>query len=211
MKLLFYILFICFFLSSLALCEKSPVKESPGKTTFNVAGLVAKDSINLKAIVQVQIDSAKARDARGEVKSQINYYESVLAKTSESGIGISWMKLKVDSFFSSKTNLKLLIIAGFSILVFFTVFIRRTLRRHKVSSRKKLKENISLIRKESKIKKEDPELDFIRSGLINEADSNVMVNSISTKAKELRIAKGEIMLAAKIKSFQLAQLGSHNK
>ncbi len=43
-------------------------------------------------------------------------------------------------------------------------------------------------------------------------DSEDLISgSISSKAKELQISKGELLLAAKIKSYQLAQIEFKNK
>jgi hypothetical protein len=188
-------------------------------------------NIDIKSLVQAQIDSAKERAKRGEIKSYCSIFIPVSEKTSEHKINKEIKSSSRPGLFSEllhqQLTIKILIILGFSVAVFLFVFIRRmtqkdwnsifqklVIKKEKNkndSAKKELKENIISIREEASIKRENPALNLIRSELVKKAAPEILTNSISSKAKELKIAQGELILAAKIKSFQLAQFGSHNK
>jgi len=194
----------CFFtllsVSSIGICQTAWGASS--KTTGDISALKLMTGADIKALVQSQIDSAKARDFRGEIKSCV-YKENLNVAHS-----FQQPDFESSSFFSD--NLKFFIIIGFSIVIFLVVFIRRVKIENQKSVKKKLKENINLIRTEGSIIKDNPELNLARTKLVNQS-SDVVVSSVSKKAKGLKIGKGEIMLAAKIKSYQLAQFSSNNK
>ncbi|MFA6025537.1 MAG: hypothetical protein WC727_03785, partial [Ignavibacteriaceae bacterium] len=70
---------------------------------------------------------------------------------------------------------------------------------------KNIRSNIQSIRLEKSISKKETKLKVIRKNLLNSSvNLNVTEGSLARKAKELKIAKGEIILAAKIKSYELS-------
>ena len=205
MKLLnrfFMCLFTFLSISSACICHAAP--GSSLKTAGEISDLKLMIGADIKAIVQTQIDSARARDFRGEIKSCV-YKENL-----EANIVHSFQQPELESKSFLIDNLKFFIIVGFSIAVFLGVFIRRSKIENQKSVRKKLKENINLLRTEGSIAKNNPELNQVRTKLVNQS-SDVVVSSVSKKAKGMKIGKGEVMLAAKIKSYQLAQFSSNNK
>lgn len=83
-----------------------------------------------------------------------------------------------------------------------------SIRRIKLSrkSLKGLKNNINLMREEKIVKPADKKLSQLRSKLKKSTEQlGSLDEAVSLTAKNLNIAKGELMLAAKIKSFELAK------
>lgn len=91
-----------------------------------------------------------------------------------------------------------------SLFVFGSVVTRRLVLKHKNKSNK-LRSNIQSLRLEKSIVKKETKLKSIRENLLKSSiNLNSGEGSLAQKAKELKIAKGEIMLAAKIKSYELS-------
>ena len=197
---------VCFFtlfsISFTGICDAAP--GTSARTAGDIRDLKLMIGADIKALVQTQIDSARARDFRGEIKSCM-YKENLEANIVHS---FSQPDLESKSFLND--NLKFFVIIGFSIAVFVVVFIRRAKIENQKTIKKNLKEKINLIRTEGNVTKDNPELNLVRTKLVNQS-SDVVVSSVSKKAKGLKIGKGEVMLAAKIKSYQLAQFSSNNK
>jgi hypothetical protein len=86
------------------------------------------------------------------------------------------------------------------------------LKRKKISKKtnhKVLKGNISSLRTEKPIKRERNELSIIRTNLKkNAVFISPLEKEISKSAKELKIAKGELYLAAELKSLELTKIGN---
>ena len=97
-------------------------------------------------------------------------------------------------------------LASFAAAALGFVFIRRKILSRPDKKEKQIKNNIRIIREEGLVKREQPELKSVRSKLLN---SPVILNNhgkpLAEVAKELNIAQGEIILAAKIKSYELAK------
>lgn len=204
---LFAYCFISFFIAETGVCSHF-LRASSASSKSDISQISLTDGIDIKALVKAQIDSAKARELRGEIKSFINYVSSrpsIIYTPNEP------VDIETDSIFKILSNLRVQIIAGFSFLAFLIVFIRRIKNRLKDSTKKFPKENVELSIKEHHIMKNNHDLNLVRSQLVNLSASGISGDSVSEKAKNLNIAKGEVFLAAKIKSYQLAHLGSHSK
>lgn len=102
---------------------------------------------------------------------------------------------------------KFYVIGGVALAAFSFIIIRRLSQKHSKKQGKSIKNNIRIMREENVIKKRElPQLKIVRSQLLN---SPVILNNhgkpLSAVAKELNISQGEIILAAKIKSYELAK------
>ena len=62
------------------------------------------------------------------------------------------------------------------------------------------------IREEKVVVKDDPKLKNVRTKLKNNSEHFTAENSFGEAAKELNISKGELLLAAKIKSYELSRI-----
>ncbi len=193
-------LLVLIFMIDAGMCQTS-TSGSLSKSQINLV-----EEIDIKALVQAQIDSAKERNLRGEIKSYINYMymKSEIIPSVHKNADV-----ENGSSFFVQLDTRMLIIIGFSILAFLIVFIRRIKNKSHSQSFDKSKENTQLITEEYNLKENNPELNLVRSRLVNQSAVEFSDNSVSSKAKGFKIGKGEVILAAKIKSYQLAHLSSH--
>jgi len=91
-----------------------------------------------------------------------------------------------------------------AMFVFTVVFARRLILKTK-SKTKNLRSNIQSIRLEKTVTKKETKLKVIRKNLLKSSvNLSPAEGSLTRKAKQLKIAKGEIILAAKIKSYELS-------
>ena len=180
--------------------------------------LVTSDSINIRQMVEEQISAVKTRQLEEAKKSENiveKKSETSLKGKEENGSGLFYTSEvstleKIKTAFSSLEvmNNKFSILGFATILIFSVVIIRRKILSRQKVNKNSLKENIKLLREEKAVKKFNPKLTGIRNSLIH--DSSTFANpkaGISKIAKELNIAKGEILLAAKLKSHELNKAG----
>jgi hypothetical protein len=185
--------------------KKLPVSK-PVKTAA-----VPADSIDLSALVQSQVEAAQA----GEIKSGINYQvpekvkpepvkPKVKVKKQEAGM-FENIVITLNNFNRQYLNVTIFIAGSVLILGFFLG--RRLLKTIFGQSKRKLKKSINLIRNEKPVYVQNKKLYELRSKL---AESNNIYDmseeSIPGKARNMNVGKGEIMLAAKIKAFQLSKI-----
>lgn len=172
------------------------------------------DSINVMAIFQSQINDANERELKGEIKSSVN--ESYNNEELSDVIKVGEIK-QINSasgksplpFYKESSVIKLFLFIVLSMFIISWVLIRR--RRAKKSSkhfRKELKQKIKSVRDENLLPNSIPQLQMVRSKLMNTPEQELFEKPMTAKAKELRIGKGELILAAKLKSYQMAQLSS---
>ena len=189
-------------------------------STSNVSA--APDSVDIRQMVEEQISAIKIRQLE-EAKKSENITEKKSGEKSETSL-TSKDENRSDLFYTSlvstleriKTSLlsldvlnnKFSILGFATILIFSVVIIRRKILSRQKDNKNSLKENIRLLREEKAVKKLNPKLTDVRNSLIR--DSLTFANpkaGISKIAKELNIAKGEILLAAKLKSHELNKAG----
>lgn len=158
-------------------------------------------------LIQIQIDSALAMNERGEIKSNSfiadDAYENELKDSEVVFVPAT------DIHTKDKTNAstsKIMIIVIFSIAAASFVFIRRMFKPAEVKKKESFKEKFLALRNENLLIKEDSQSEELRKRLIKTYETDIVGNSLTIKAKELGISQGELMLAAKIKSFQLSEL-----
>lgn len=209
----------------------------------------AQDSIDIRAILQKQIDAARERDRieqlkmEGAAQSEEKVYYGPELPPLERGVvfygpeplyygpelpqepvketaalltDAAEKKEAVQKIVSAPVmkknnapqseNWKFYVLGGAALLAFSFVMVRRMLQGRSKKTGKNLKNNIRILREENVVKREQPELKSVRSKLLN---SPVILNNhgkpLAEVAKELNIAQGEIILAAKIKSYELAK------
>lgn len=102
-------------------------------------------------------------------------------------------------------DLKLAVLSGAAIAAFGFVSFRR-IKLNKTTGLKTLKKNINLMREEKFVVTANKRISRLRSELRKNPEYLVVKDkSVSKTAKDLNIAKGELMLAAKIHSFELSK------
>ena len=190
---------IPFFIYSISICQAHPKKVKNGNA---VSKYDLMNGADIKGMVQVQIDSARARDYRGEIKSCMFI---------SSGIdNMDYLNNKDVALGSEpfvNINPKIYIIVGFSILVFLFVFIKRMLSHRTASANKKEVLDSNPVMAEEILKNNSTGLEQIRNQL-NPAVPEIKEVSISKQSNGVKQAQGEMILAAKIKSYQLAHFGN---
>jgi hypothetical protein len=189
---------------------KAPAQKTPviTKATANPA---PKDSVNLSVMVQNQMEAA----ASGEIKTSTNFQESgksakepvkskIRMKKQEAGAFENIVKT-LNDFNKKYLKVFIFILGSGAILGYF--FGKRYMSVLFGKSGRNLKNNINQIRNEKPVFIKNKKLYELRSKL---AESNnlydISEESIPEKARNMNVGKGEIMLAAKIKAFQLSKI-----
>lgn len=185
------------FISLFFVCKSFSQQEVLADSSLAADSLAsASDSVSISELVALQIKSAKEKE------------EQLVSETASVEVDerteIPWKKnesfLSDFNFFSNRY----LILGIAGVILFGFVFLRRKAFEKKNKSIKKLKKNIQLIREERALKISNPKMNEIRIALRKNPSS--LTNDeveITKTAKELNISKGEILLAARIKSFEL--------
>lgn len=148
-----------------------------------------KDSVDLQEYVRSQILAAKDKEKTKVVNTQVTRKAVVIKEESvaDSGKNLGVLSPKIILILSAA----------------FIAFSYIAVRRLKIRSNNKLKRNINLIRKEYAIRKENPKLSGLRSKLCDGNDYyDADAKFYSSRAKEYKIAQGELFLAARIKSHK---------
>jgi hypothetical protein len=195
MKLL-NILVILFFVFSISICQAHPKAAKKDKESIALQYNIMSGA-DIRAMVKVQIDSARAREFRGEIKSCMYYDNSSadLIYSNENNIADTKPVIEI--------NPKVLILILFSVSLLIFVFIRRFIRNRKYSDVLPEQESIKIINKEETSKNETDDLENLRNKL-NPPIPDIKESSLPGKPKGIKISQGEMILAAKIKSYQLA-------
>jgi len=162
----------------------------------------SKDSVNIRQLLQEQINKVQENQNKTSNKPvEINAdwgtsnKEDLNAGTKD--ILSPGLKYKFASIILA------MIISGFYLILKKEKIIKKNKSRF-------LKENISSVRAEKPIRREKNELSIIRTNLKkNAVFLSPHEREISKSAKELKIAKGELYLAAELKSLELTKIGNN--
>jgi hypothetical protein len=162
----------------------------------------SKDTVNVRQLLMDQV----SRIQENQKKSS----EKQLEQNKEWGTSDK-QDLNADHEILSQ-NLKFKYAAIILAMIISAVyFVMKRKNINKKVNKKKLKEKISFIRSEKPLKRERNELSIIRENLKKNA---VFLSphdiEISKSAKNLKIAKGELYLAAELKSLELTKIGNKN-
>lgn len=165
--------------------------------------LSATEELSVAEMVEKQIALAQAKqwaNRQEPVKQKAVTPVSIKSKTNNDWLASIASQAKLSPEMVTRIGIILLS----SLFVFSSVVTRRLVLKHKNKSNK-LRTNIQSLRLEKSIVKKETKLRSIRENLLRSSvNLNSMEGSLAQKAKELKIAKGEIMLAAKIKSYELS-------
>lgn len=166
------------------------------------------DSISLSGIVASQIAAARQKQLNDSVNTaQVPVVKQEPAKSELTGIAAGILE-KARGFYNANTDLvlKAAFLLSVSLAVFIIVFIRRRRLRPKKKFESTLKNNIRKLREEKIEFSINPDLKMMRKNLVQDPSFNFTSHdSISRTARELNISKGELMLAARIKSHEMAR------
>lgn len=149
--------------------------------------VIPNNEINVREIVQQQIDNARKRESKAKVYLLAEKNDAVKQNVNTT-----------SQFFADDVTLQKI---GFLILFSISIFSYIAIRRKKISGsngNNTLKKNIKLMREEKFIKPIDPKLKKIRTSLcLTSKNLNASERDITDTAKKYNIAKSELLLAAK--------------
>ncbi len=160
------------------------------------------DSVSVKKIVQMQIENALQKKNRTHSEIAANKTN----KKIETKLLVKPSSLSLLRYTANPLYIKIGIMILASLTVFVWVFLRR---RRKKSGNDRLKENIGLMRREKFIKNIDPQLKEIRTKLCLTASTLSNEKEVTAKARQMNIAKGELMLAMKMKGSSITNEASN--
>ncbi len=165
------------------------------------------DSVSISQLVASQIAAARQKqisDSTSAAKAPVLQPEPAHTRKSENGSGITEAALR---FYNANTNivLKIAFLLTVSLIAFTVILIRRK-SKPKEEFGTTLKKNIRMLREEKIEFSINPELKMMRKRLIRDPSLNFSSrDSISQIARELNISKGELMLAARIRSHEMVK------
>jgi hypothetical protein len=197
--------------------DKVPI-DSLNAQLYGIAG----DSVNIKDMVTAQIEAARNKQVQDSITAaDSNSVQKLPAKTAVESQAVVTLKHNsekteleklseyLDPVFqavrmSNELTIKMAIMGVATFFAFFIILIRRTRLGKKKTTKRDTKDGIKLIREEKVKDKKDGKLSLVRNKLLGSAPSfQLSKESVSKNARELNIAKGEIYLAARIKSHEL--------
>lgn len=198
--------YVKFFIFLFALAFSSAVAQNATPTAVPDTSLRSsngEDEINVANLVEQQIAIAQAKQWENQEKPIVQ--KQVLSTASATETENGWLASSILQLGLSPEMLtRIEIMFAFVMLVFGSLVTRRLVLRRRSKSNN-LRSNIQSLRLEKSVVKKETKLKNIRENLIK---SSIYLSnaegSLSQKAKELKIAKGEIILAAKIKSYELS-------
>jgi len=165
---------------------------------------VSSDSVNIKEMVLKQIEAAKE-------KSSIS--AAVIVKTPEVKLGVpadaQQSSVEENRIIHVLNNMPLHIklFLSLSAIILLAIVFRRVLLSFGKKTTTTIKDKIALLREEKVGSKENPKLKASREQLMN---SKILFDAtdkeISRAAKDLKIAKGEFLLAARLKLFEVGKI-----
>ena len=160
------------------------------------------DTISLSEMVNKQIEIAR-------LKNEINSHSaSVVPKVEEEIVEIVPVKAaqenKILTLIVNIPIQYILFIVISSGIIFFVIG-RRVMLSFKKRSKRALKKKISALREEKVISIINPKLQNTRKKLSSRIKEN-SAKSVNKMAKELSISKGEVMLAARLKFFEVGKI-----
>jgi hypothetical protein len=211
-----FVLFTFIVITGSSNVEKSPVDS----VTANIS--TGADTVNIRQMVIAQIENARKKQIQDSLTAQdTNKVANVPAKAVLISQAVVTLKhdnnstngnaflAYVEPFIQivrmpTEMTIKLAVMGFASIAAFLFVYVRRKKMSVKKTIKRNTKDGIKLIREEKVKDYRDGKLSLIRNKLLNSTSAFLLSkDSVSKNARELNIAKGEIYLAARIKSHEL--------
>lgn len=172
-----------------------------------------KDSIDIHAIVEKQIAAARER-ALNEILNP----KPLAAETKKETVVAKTVKKEINATKQANANPLITFILAqpwqytvFALVSFFIigfVLARRVIVSFTRSSKKALKQKIGMMREEKVgSSKSDPKLAKTRKMLKDNLEIFQQANKqIDKKAKQMNLAKGELLLAARLKLYEVGKM-----
>ncbi|WKZ70152.1 MAG: hypothetical protein QY331_02640 [Melioribacteraceae bacterium] len=160
---------------------------------INAQELAVDNSVNVREIVQKQIEEAKKKEAKAVKHIPASMKPVKMVE-----------KPVINIQTTDYTLIGKIVVLGLSATIILSVVAirRRKLRSHTSSS--DLKTNIQLMRQEKFIKPIDPKLKKLRTNLcLNSKYLNNSESDITNAARKYNIAKTELLLAARLRNQTL--------
>jgi len=171
------------------------------QTSINDTLYSSKDTINVHQLVQEQI--SKVQEKQKTIPEKSVDIEQDWGTSNKQNLSIA-----TKDNLSSGLKYKFTAILLAMIISIGYVMLKRK-KAPKNNSPQKPKENIYSVKAEKPIRRGRNELSIIRENLRkNAVFLSTHDREISKSAKELKIAKGELYLAAELKSLELTKIGS---
>ncbi len=185
-------------------CTLAVYSRSGHKAISRVTSTVSKnDSVNIRQLVAAQIENA--RKAQLVEKSVVKKAAVPVVGSGNKRTGIYFfnnMPGYLNAFYN--TILRISYWGIISLLAALLIYLRGRLFLKKSSGKRSIKDNIKLLREEKLFVRKNPKLSKIRKEIgRSPATFNYSNERIARTAKDMNIAKGEILLAAKIKAHEL--------
>jgi hypothetical protein len=216
------VLFIFFSLTSFA--ENSSSKTVSAMLTagdssnISDSGL-AIDSVDISQLVSAQIETARKKQTQDSIDileakniplKAVATSQAVITpkpkneKPQWQALGAYVEQVLREVSTANEITIKLSIMGAATFFAFIIVYVRRKKINSKRETKANFKDGIKLIREERVKDRINIGLSLIRNKLIGSASSFLLSNdSVAKNARDLNIAKGEIYLAARIKSHEL--------
>lgn len=156
--------------------------------------------VNIHDLVKRQIEEAKLKQSAAPVQTLTTIKsepEHIIKKSANN---------PAAAFYSSlPLQYQLFISATFLVLI--ALVFRRAILAFKQRATKVLKHKIAMLREEKVVARVDTKLNEVRKKLRNgKSIFDVSEKQISSLAKELKIAKGELLLASRLKLFEIGKM-----
>ncbi|MCL5030687.1 MAG: hypothetical protein M1480_16870 [Bacteroidetes bacterium] len=185
--------------------EVIPLQSAANDTSKINSAQTYTDSVNISEMVLAQIQAAQKKQI--EEKNQSMQPPVAAVTKTQSNISANFVNDWIKTLsLSEDTMIKIIILGSATLVAVIFISFRRMRSGHKNSNKRDLKNGIKLMREEKVFGKNNEKLSGIRTKLSNSPSSYQLSNeSISRNARDLKIAKEEIYLAARIKSHELNQ------
>lgn len=188
------LIFIVLVSSSLLIAQSAKIDSS--------ANVAAQDTICISDLVQQQIIKAREKQSQPIIpyvsEAKTNIVPQVVATPTLNNSVLNYVK-------TFPIHIQLFVSISFLILI--VLLIHRGILVIKRRSSRALKDKISILREEKVIAKVNPKLNDERKNLKNRMSVfNASEKHISDLAKKLNIAKGELILASRLKLFQIGKM-----
>lgn len=169
---------------------------------------IAPDSIDVSQLVWNQIEAARLKET--DLQNRVDDDKTKISKNEEMQSTLIPISVAVVNKSANNKILEYLNSASIEIKLFFVisaliillVSLRRVTIRFKKKIKNSLKQRIAMIREEKVIVRKDRKITQRRKSLKKDKMlENLSEAGLNSKARELSISKGELLLAARLKSF----------
>ncbi len=203
MKSLFEIIFFVLAITAVSFSQYDLQENQPDNLNSTTGSDVPLYSINIRKQVQMQIDSALSRDQRGVILSNFYCWD----KTSNTAQARTLILTESPNEDGNTFQIKIIILLSFAGILFFVIVIRRFIS-NGLKQKESRNRHIGLSQNLISISKDQIELmgnKLRKSAFITNEEE------VSDTAKELKLSKGELVLASKLRAYEIFNLGINNK